>query len=90
MNNTIDVICQHCRDGSIIPFKIRLQDDEHVYQTYNIRSYKETSAPKVTLPNEAIVTSNIKRFDCTIEVFGTAKRIVLHYNKAQTTWNIYY
>lgn len=42
------------------------------------------------LSNEAIVTSNILRYDCKIEVFGVTKRIILHYNKSQVKWYIYY
>lgn len=86
----IDVICQHCKDGSIIPIKIRIQDEEQEYQIYRIKSYKELSMDTVKLPNEAMVTSNILRFDCKIEVFGIAKRIILHYNKSQVKWYIYY
>ena len=86
----IDVICQHCKDGSIIPIKIRVQDEEQEYQIYRIKSYKELSIDTVMLPNEAMVTSNILRYDCKIEVFGIVKRIILHYNKSQVKWYIYY
>ena len=89
-SDAIDVICQHCKDGSIIPIKIRVQDEEQVYNVYVIKSYTEISPDKVTLPNESIVTSNIIRFDCKIEVFGITKRIVLHYNKSQVKWYIYF
>lgn len=92
MNNpdAIDVICQHCKDGSIIPIKIRVQDDEGVNNIYWIKSYTSLSSDKIKLPNEAIVTSNILRYDCTIEVFGTMKKIRLHYNKSQVKWFIYF
>lgn len=86
----IDVICQHCKNGSIIPIKIKVQDEEQIYQIYKILSYRELTQANVLLPNEAIVTSNILRYECKIEVFGMMKRIVLHYDKSQVKWYIYY
>ena len=70
--------------------KIRVQDEEQVYNVYMIKSYTEISSDKVTLPNESIATSNIIKFDCKIEVYGITKRIVLHYNKSHVKWYIYF
>ncbi|MDD6400605.1 MAG: hypothetical protein PUG10_03225 [Lachnospiraceae bacterium] len=78
------------KDGTIIPIKLRVQDDESTYQIYSIREYKELDSDTIVLSNETIVTSNIMRYDCKIEVFGMLKRIVLHYNKSQVKWYIYY
>lgn len=89
-SEAIDVICQHCKDGSIIPIKIRVQDEEQIYHTYMIKSYLELASDEVLLPNEVMVTSNIRRYDCKIEVFGMPKRIVLHYNKSQVKWFVFY
>ena len=38
-----DVICQHKTDGTIIPLKIRITDEDGEYQVYNIKSYKDVS-----------------------------------------------
>lgn len=86
----VDVICQFCRDGSMIPLKLRVQDEEQAYQTYTIKSYKALISNTITLPSEQIVTSSVARFDCKIEVLGMERRIVLHYNKAQMLWLMYY
>ena len=88
-SDAIDVICQHNRDGSIIPIKIRVQDDENMNNVYTIKSYTEVSMEKVMLPNEAVVTSDILRYDCEIVVFGTVKKVRLHYNKSRVKWYIY-
>lgn len=89
-HNQIDVICQNNKDGTIIPIKIRVQDEEGQYHVYVILSFKELSTESAKLPSEVIVTTNIKRFACEINVFGCKKKIVLHYDKAKTTWSIYY
>ena len=89
-NNVIDVICQHNKDGTIIPLRIRLQDEDKVVQTYTIKSYRELSSEETRLPSEVVVTTNILRYDCRINVFGYEKRVVLHYNKSQVKWSIFY
>ena len=89
-SQAIDVICQHCRDGSIIPIKIRVQDDEQINNVYIIQSFKALDNNELRLPSEVVVTSNILRYDCKIEVFGTLKRIVLHYNKSQVKWYVHF
>ena len=89
-NKEIDVICQHNKDGTIIPIRIRLQDDEMQFQTYTIKSYRKISTEHTRMPNEALVTSNTIRYDCRIVVFGCERRVILHYNKSQVKWYIYY
>ena len=89
-DNGIDVICQHNKDGTIYPLRIRIQDEENVYQTYNIKSSKELGLKSFLLPSEIVVTTEIMRFECKIEVFGQDKRVVLHYNKSKAKWYIFY
>ncbi|MGN0437535.1 MAG: hypothetical protein ACI4F4_03360 [Lachnospiraceae bacterium] len=89
-SEAIDVICQHCKDGSVIPMRIKVQDDEQVYQIYKIKSYRNLSTEEMLLPNEVMVTSNTMRFDCRIDILGMEKKIVLHYNKSQVKWYAYY
>ena len=86
----VDVICQHCADGSIIPIKIRVQDDEQVYNVYNIKSYTAITSDKIMLPSEVMITTDLMRYDCKIEVFGIQKRIVLHYSKSRVKWYVYF
>ena len=86
----IEVICQHCKDGSIIPIKIRLQDEDDLYQVYMIKSSRQLEKGASILPSEGFIYGDVLRYECKIEVFGVQKRIRLHYNKSQTKWNIYY
>ena len=39
----IDVICEHTADGSIIPLKLRVKDDNGEYQSYRIDSNRDLS-----------------------------------------------
>ena len=42
-NRAIDVICQHTREGNMIPIKIHIQDEEGEFQTFVVKSYKDLS-----------------------------------------------
>ena len=39
----VDVICQQNRDGTMIPLRVRLTDEEGATQTYTIKEYKDLS-----------------------------------------------
>ena len=39
---SLDVICQFKKDGTIIPLKIRLQDEDGEYQSYMVKSYRQS------------------------------------------------
>ena len=85
----IDVICQHTRDQKIIPLRIRLQDEDGEFHTYNIKSYKDRSpAGTYQMPNGVYVTRDTWIFDCKINVFDVLKNITLFYNPRDNKWTI--
>lgn len=97
MNNTVkngsnvDVICQHKRDGTVMPIKIRVVDDCGEYQTYIIRAYKNlTSMNSYSLPDGIVCNNNIMRFECKIIIFDIEKKIQLLYNAYDAKWRIFF
>ena len=40
IDKTVDVICQHKKDGTMIPLKIRLTDEDGETQDYRVKSYR--------------------------------------------------
>ena len=88
-----DVICQHKTDGSIIPLKIRITDEDGEYQVYNIKSYKDVSnRTAYTMPNGATVApaNHLWKFECKICAFNTLKQIQLFYNAYENSWRVFY
>lgn len=83
-----DVICQHNRDGTIIPLKVRIRDDDGESQTYSIKSYKELSTNgDFKLPNGVCLSGrHLWAFECKIQVFDFLKRIRLFYNALDGCW----
>ena len=85
----LDVICQHKSDGSIIPIKFRIQDDDGEWQNYLIRSYKVISSPGTyTMPNDVSSSSHTWNFECKIQVFGMEKIVRLFYNGYDNHWKL--
>ena len=85
----VDVICQHSRDGSLIPLRVRVKDDEGEYQTYRIHEYKDMSHRGTREnPDGVFVTNNTFVFECAIMVFGQRKVIQLYYEPNKTVWNM--
>jgi hypothetical protein len=83
----VDVICQHTRDGTIIPLRIRLQDEDQVYQTYQIQSYKDiTHYGTYSTPDGISAMNHTRNFICKISVFEQEKTIHLFYNGYDGKW----
>ena len=90
-NKNIDMICQHNADGTIIPMKIRMLDDDGAYQEYKIRAYKDLTykGNVFEMPDVGNVhTSGIYPFECKIESFGREHMIKLFYNSYEHTWKL--
>lgn len=73
----IDVICQIKSDGSMIPIRIKVEDNEQQLQIFNIKRYK---------PLKSYI--NFLDFDCIIEVFKIEKMIKLRYVINEHKWLI--
>lgn len=87
-DNRIDVICQHNRDRTIMPIKIRLTDEYGETQTYPVRAYRDLSGGDYTMPNGIGVRGHIRTFECRIAVFGAERLIRIIYNSDENQWRI--
>ncbi len=38
--NKVDVICEHKSDGSVIPLRFQIVDEDGVYQRFTVKGYK--------------------------------------------------
>lgn len=85
----IDMICQHKADGTIIPIKFRMVDDDGLYQEYEIKGYKDLSfkGKLINLEDAGLVHSSvIVPFECRIESFGRDMVINIYYNSDERIW----
>ena len=84
---TVDVICQHKQDGTIIPIKIRLKDEDEAYQEFVVKAYEVLSRPdQYKLPSQIMVAGHRWEFECKIVVLERERRIKLLYNACEGRW----
>lgn len=90
-NPYIDVICHHKSDGTVIPLRIRVKDEDGGNHVFQIRHYRHIpTSGASSLPNGVFVSELYLRYECVIAVFGKEKRIHLDYNKRECTWKLSY
>jgi hypothetical protein len=90
-NRNIDMICQHNADGTIIPLKIRMLDDDGAYQEYKVKAYKDLryKGDFFEMPDVGKVhTSGIYPFQIRIECFGHERTVRIFYNSYEYTWKL--
>ena len=85
----VDVICQHTKDGDVIPMRVRVTDEDGIYQAYTIKQYRNISRDGAyTTPDGIFVCNKTMIFECKITVFGHDKTIRLYYEFEKGIWKI--
>lgn len=85
----IDVICMHSRGGEIVPIRIRVMDEEGLYQSFTIKEYRELSHQGTyTRPDGMYVTNETLIYECKINIFGKTKLICLYYEPTRIVWKM--
>ena len=87
----VDVICQFSRDGTVIPMRVRICDEEGEYQAYTIKGYRDISPSEpTTFPNGLFIGRDTKVFLCNITVFGRNRPIKLYFTDSDSIWRMDY
>ncbi len=83
----IDVICQHSRDGTIIPLRIRVKDEDGANQEYTIKGFRDVTEDGIReMPDGVYVTGETSVFECNILSFGAKRTIRLYYKPMDKVW----
>ena len=89
MDMFVDVICQYTKDGRLIPLRVRMQDEDGMYQTFTIKGYKELShAGEYKTPYGTISHTLNWHFLCQIQVFNRLVTIELFFNGSDHLWRV--
>lgn len=82
----VDVICQHCRDGTIIPMRVRLKDEEGMLQSYSIKGYRKVDGGGFSMPDGVYISMMILAYECKITSFDRERMIRLYYRSPFKGW----
>ena len=85
----VDVICQHSKDGTIIPLRVKIKGEDGEYQAYTIDEYHDHSREGTReLPGGVYVTNETFVFECSIVSFGRKRIIWLVYEPTRVIWKL--
>ena len=84
MQQSLDVIAQFNKDGSIIPLKIRLYDEDGELQSYRVKSVRQRYVNSTGAPTDY----HIVIFDCKINAFGHDRIVSISYSYADRLWKL--
>ena len=85
--STVDVICQHSRNGEVIPLRLRVCDEEGELHAYTIKAYRDlTGRGAYTTQDGIYVTDHMLVFECRIPVFGRLRTVRLYYDQVRNLW----
>ena len=85
----VDVICQHSADGTVIPLRVRLVDEDGQKQVFNIKEYMDISHKgSYTTHDGVFVTDRNLVFECKIVVLDTVRKITLYYAPSTAFWTM--
>ena len=83
----VDVICQYSRDGTIIPIRIRLDDEDGIQRSYKVCGYRELSDNRTYETIDGVyVTNDTIFFECKLDVLGKDIITRLYYCKHERNW----
>ena len=84
----IDVIWQHNKDGSMVPIKIRVTDEDGERQSFQIRGYRDLTYYIDRDSSEKHARNEIWQFECRILVFSSEKTVSITYNAKENIWSL--
>lgn len=74
----VEVICQIKINGSMIPIRMKIEDNEQQMQIFNVKRYK---------PLKSCI--NFLEYECVIEVFKVEKLVKLRYIINEHKWILF-
>ena len=85
----VDVICQHSRDGTTIPMRVRVTDEDGQLQSYTIKGFRDLSHSGTReMPDGMYVNNSTLVFECYINDFGRKRLIRLYHEHNEHIWKM--
>ena len=85
----VDVICQHSRDGTTIPMRVRVTDEDGQLQSYTIKGFRDLSHSGTReMPDGMYVNNSTLVFECYINDFGRKHLIRLYHEHNEDIWKM--
>lgn len=82
LDNSIEVIVQYTKEGKIVPMRMKIQDEDGMYQSYVIRQFREKTITGLDLKEMNISSTDNKNkcYEVKINVFNVERVIKLFFD----------
>ncbi len=85
----VDVIAEFKADGSIIPMRFRIMNEDSEYDTFTIKSYMPvTRKDPYTTEDGVYVANNTRVFKCKIIALGAERIVRLYFHTGNLSWRL--
>ena len=85
----VDVICEHKSDGTMIPMRFRILNEDGDFESYTIKGYREILRKDCyTTPDGLLVCSKDKVFECRVVILEMYKTVRLYFDKNSCSWRL--
>lgn len=85
--NKVDVIAEFKHDGSIIPMRFRIMNEDGEYESYTIKAYKEVPKKGTYTTEDGIYICNDDLvFQCRIIILNTERIVRLYFRPKSNSW----
>ena len=87
--DNVDVICEHKADGSVIPLRFRLLNEDGAYEAYTIKGYRQLySKETYRTPDGVYVCSKDRVFECRVLILDMYRTVRLYFDIDKVSWKI--
>ena len=84
----VDVICEHKSDGTVIPLRFRLVNEDGAYEAYTIKGYREILKKGCYTTPDGVTVSRDKIFECRVLILDIYRTVRLYFNTATCDWKL--
>ena len=85
--DSVDVICEHKSDGSVVPMRFRLMNEDGDLDAYTVKGYREIRNKTAYTTQDGIYVCGMDMvFECRIILDDTYRTVRLYFNKEKLRW----
>ena len=87
----VDVIAEFKADGTIIPMRFRVMNEDGQYEQFTIKAVKQAEKKGTYTTEDGMYVCNDDRvFVCKVFILGAEKRVRLYFHKNTCSWRLGY
>lgn len=89
VTDKVDVICEHKADGSVIPLRFRIMNEEGEYEAFTIKGYRMIHVGEArTTADGVYICGRDRVFECRVIILNTYRTVRLYFSEDCVKWRL--